>query len=693
MSEVVQVERHGDVALIKVDNPPVNALGLAVRAGLLRALHEAEADAAVRAVVLVCAGRTFMAGADIKEFGKPPQAPSLPEVVEAIEASAKPSVAVIHGTALGGGLEVALACHYRIARADAQVGLPEVKIGLLPGAGGTQRLPRLVGVGRALDMIVSGNPVKAPQALEYGILDAIVEGDLAEAGLAYARRLLDEGRGPRRTGERQVEGDAALIAARHAEVQKRTPGLFSPLRCVAAVEAATRLPLAEGLKRERELFQECLASPQRAALIHAFFAEREAAKIAGLPTDTPVREVRMAAVIGGGTMGVGIALCFANVGIPVKLLEVDGAALDRALQRARATCQASVERGSLTVEAMEKRLGLIQGVLDYAALAEVDLVIEAVFESLDVKRQVFERLDAVCKPGAILASNTSSLDLDAIAAFTRRPQDVVGLHFFSPANVMRLLEVVRGRETSAAVLASAMQLGKRLKKVAVAVGVCDGFVGNRMIFQYGRQAEFLLEEGASPAQVDSALRDFGMAMGPLAVRDLSGLDISHAIRERQRPGLKPGQTLPTVLDHLYAAGMLGQKSGAGFYLYPQGSRTPQDNPALPAMLEQAAAARGIARQPVSAEHIVERCIFALVNEAARILDEGIAQRASDIDLIFLNGYGFPAWRGGPLFHADSLGLDQVLQRIREFHQRFGAWWEPAPLLERLVAEGRRFADL
>lgn len=693
MSEVVRVERQGDVALIKVDNPPVNALGHAVRDGLLRAFREAEADAAVRAVVLLCEGRTFMAGADIKEFGKPPQAPSLPEVVEAIEASSKPSVAVIHGTALGGGLEVALACHYRIARADAQVGLPEVKIGLLPGAGGTQRLPRLAGVERALEMIVSGNPVKAPQALEYGIVDALVEGDLAEAGLAHARRLLAEGHGPRRTGERQVQGDASLIAAKRVDVEKRMPGQFSPLRCIEAIEAATQLPLAEGLKRERELFQQCLESPQRAALIHAFFAEREAAKIAGLPADTPVRNVQQAAVIGGGTMGVGIALCFANVGIPVKLLEIDPSALDRALQRARGTYQASVERGSLTADAMEKRLGLIQGVLDYEALADVDLAIEAVFESMEVKRQVFERLDAVCKPGAILASNTSSLDLDEIAAFTQRPQDVVGLHFFSPANVMRLLEVVRGKATSAEVLASAMQIGKRLKKVSVAVGVCDGFVGNRMIFQYGRQAEFLLEEGASPAQVDKALRDFGMAMGALAVRDLSGLDISHAIRARQRPNLKPGQTLPTVLDHLYAAGMLGQKTGAGFYLYPEGSRTPQENPALQAMLEESAAARGITRQPVSDEHIVERCLFALVNEAARILDEGIAQRASDVDLIFLNGYGFPAWRGGPLFHADRLGLDHVLQRIREFHQRFGAWWEPAPLLERLVAEGRRFADL
>lgn len=697
MSEAVQLERWGDIALVTVDNPPVNALGHAVRAGLLAAFQQAEADPQVRAVVLVCSGRTFMAGADIREFGKPPQAPSLPEVVEVVEGSTKPSVAVIHGTALGGGLEVALSCHYRIARRDAQVGLPEVKLGLLPGAGGTQRLPRLAGVEKALDMIVSGTPIRAPEALEFNIVDELFDADLSEAGLAFAQRLLVDGKGPRRTGERnervQQTGLAEVIAHKRGEVQKRLPGQFSPQRCIDAVEAATQLPLREGLARERALFQQCMESPQRAAQIHAFFAEREAAKVEGLAPETQPREVRSAAVIGGGTMGVGIVLCFANAGIPVQLLEVNDEALQRGLDRARSLYAASVARGSLAAEEMERRMGLISGVLDYAALGDVDVVVEAVFESLDVKRQVFEQLDAVCKPGAILASNTSSLDLDEIAAFTKRPQDVVGLHFFSPANVMRLLEVVRGKATSDAVLATAMQLGKRLKKVAVVVGVCDGFVGNRMIFQYGRQAEFLLEEGATPAQVDRALRTFGMAMGPLAVRDLSGLDISHAIRSRQRPNLKPGQTLPTVLDHLIAAGMLGQKTGTGFYQYGEGGRAPQDNPALPAMLEQAAADRGISRGPVSDEEIVERCIYALINEAANILDEGIAQRASDVDVIFLNGYGFPAWRGGPLFHADSVGLAHVLERIREFHQRLGAWWKPAPLLERLVAEGRRFADL
>lgn len=697
MPDAVQLERRGEIALVTVDNPPVNALGHAVRAGLLTVFQQAEADPQVRAVVLVCAGRTFMAGADIREFGQPPQVPSLPEVVEAIERSTKPSIAVIHGTALGGGLEVALACHYRLARRDAQAGLPEVKLGLLPGAGGTQRLPRLAGVAKALEMIVSGAPIRAPEALEHRIVDELFDGDLIEAGLAYAQRLLAEGKGPRRTGERNErvqEGRLAeLIAHTRGEVQKRLPGQFSPLRCIDAVEAATQLPLREGLARERALFQQCLESPQRAAMIHAFFAEREAAKVNGLSPQTQPREVRSAAVIGGGTMGVGIALCFANAGIPVKLLEVSDDALQRALDRARSLYAASVARGSLSADDLERRMGLIDGVLDYAALADVDMVVEAVFESLEVKRQVFEQLDSVCKPGAILASNTSSLDLDAIAAFTRRPQDVVGLHFFSPANVMRLLEVVRGKATSDTVLATAMQLGKRLKKVSVVVGVCDGFVGNRMIFQYGRQAEFLLEEGATPAQVDRALRAFGMAMGPLAVRDLSGLDISHAIRSRQRPNLKPGQTLPRVLDFLIDVNMLGQKTGTGFYHYGEGGRTAQDNPALPAMLERAAAERGITRAPVSDEEIVERCVFALINEAASILDEGIAQRASDVDLIFLNGYGFPAWRGGPLFYADSLGLAHVLGRIRDFHQRLDAWWQPAPLLERLVAEGRRFADL
>jgi len=696
MAEFVRLQRHGAIALIIVDNPPVNALSQPVRQGLQQAFQAADADPAVQAVALVCEGNTFIAGADIKEFGKPPQSPSLPEVIEVIEGARKPSVAVIHGTALGGGLEVALGCHYRVARKDAKVGLPEVKLGLLPGAGGTQRLPRLAGVAKALDMIVSGQPIGAAEALEHHIVDELFEGDLVEAGLAYAQRLIDEGRGPRRTGEQTagLEGadNAELIAAKHAEVAKRMRGLFSPLRCIAAVEAATKLPLAEGLKRERELFAECLQSPQRAALVHSFFAERQAGKIADLPADVKPRAVKSAAVIGGGTMGVGIALCFANAGIPVKLLEINEEALGRALQRARDTYGASVKRGSLTEEAMEQRLKRVEGVTDYAALADVDLVIEAVFEEMDVKRQVFERLDAVCKPGAILASNTSSLDLNQIAAFTRRPEDVVGLHFFSPANVMRLLEVVRGAKTSDEVLATAMAVGKQLKKVSVVVGVCDGFVGNRMVFQYGREAEFLLEEGATPGQVDGALRNFGMAMGPFAMRDLSGLDIGQAIRKRQRAELPADRDFPTVSDKLCEAGMLGQKTGAGYYRYEPGNRTPLENPDLAPMLDAASREKGLERRELDEQYIIERTIYALVNEGAKILEEGIAQRASDIDVIYLNGYGFPAFRGGPMFYADSVGLDQVLAQVKALHARCGDWWKPAPLLEKLAAEGRTFSD-
>ncbi|HDZ55546.1 MAG TPA: 3-hydroxyacyl-CoA dehydrogenase [Pseudomonas xinjiangensis] len=697
MSDVVTLERRGAIAVVRVNNPPVNALGIAVREGLVNSFKAAEADPDVKAIVLVCEGSTFMAGADIKEFGKPPKSPSLPDVVSDIEAGSKPSVAVLHGTALGGGLEVAVSCHYRIALKSAKVGLPEVKLGLLPGAGGTQRLPRLVGVAKALDMIVSGNPIGAVEACELGIIDELIEGDLTAAGIAYAEKLIAEGKGARRTGERtdKLDGvdNAAAVAAKRAELEKKSPGLFSPQRCVSAVEASFTLPLEEGLKRERELFGECLVSPQRGALVHAFFSERQASKIDDLPRDTPVRDVTSAAVIGGGTMGVGIAMCFANAGIPVKILEISEDARTKAMQRCRDTYMMSVKRGSLTEEAMNQRLQLIEGVINYADLSDVDLVIEAVFEEMGVKQKVFEALDANCKPGAILASNTSSLDLNQIAEFTKRPQDVVGLHFFSPANVMRLLEVVRGEKTANDVLATAMAVGKKLKKVSVPVGVCDGFVGNRMVFQYGRESEFLLEEGATPAQVDGALRKFGMAMGPFAMRDLSGLDIGLSIRTRQRQTLPAEFKLPTILDKMAEAGMLGQKTGKGFYVYESGSRTPQENPELPAILEAASKEQGVERQQLTDEYILERTLYALINEGAKILEEGIAQRASDIDVIYLNGYGFPAHQGGPMFYADAVGLDRVYARICEFHDKLGAWWKPAPLLEKLAKEGRKFADL
>ncbi|MAB42344.1 MAG: 3-hydroxyacyl-CoA dehydrogenase [Pseudomonadales bacterium] len=697
MSDVVTLERKGAIAVVTVNNPPVNALGIAVREGLQQSFKAAEADPDVKAIVLVCEGMTFMAGADIKEFGKPPKEPSLPDVVNGIEAGSKPSVAVIHGTALGGGLEVAVSCHYRIAVKSAKVGLPEVKLGLLPGAGGTQRLPRLVGVAKALDMIVSGNPIGAVEAHDLGVIDELVEGDLTAAGIAFAEKLLAEGKGPRRTGERtdKLDGvdNAAAVAAKRAEIEKKMPGLFSPQRCVSAVEAAFALPLAEGLKRERELFGECLVSPQRAALVHAFFSERQASKINDLPKDTPVRDFKSAAVIGGGTMGVGIAICFANAGIPVKILEISSEARDKALERARDTYGMSVKRGSLTQDALEQRMTLISGVTDYADLSDVDVVVEAVFEDMGVKQKVFEALDANCKPGAILASNTSSLDLNAIAQFTKRPQDVVGLHFFSPANVMRLLEVVRGEKTANDVLATAMAIGKKLKKVSVPVGVCDGFVGNRMVFQYGRESEFLLEEGGTPEQIDGALRKFGLAMGPFAMRDLSGLDIGLAIRTRQRQTLPAEFKLPVVLDKMAEAGLLGQKTGKGFYVYEKGSRTPLPNPELPAIMEAASKEQGIERRELSDEYIIERTIYALINEGAKILEEGIAQRASDIDVIYLNGYGFPSYQGGPMFYADAVGLDRVYARICEFHEQHGAWWKPAALLEKLAKEGRKFADL
>lgn len=694
MSSPVQLTREGAVAVIRVDNPPVNALGQAVRAGLLEAFSAAEADAQVKAVVLFCAGSTFIAGADIREFGKPSQAPLLADVTLVIESFSKPSLAVIHGSALGGGLETALACHYRIARRDARLGLPEVKLGLLPGAGGTQRLPRLAGVAVALEMIVGGEPVTAAEAERTGILDQLFDGDLLAAGLAFAEQLLAQGAGPRRSGEAAAGltcgvDNAALLESKRCEVQRSLPGLFSPLRCIAAIEAATVLPLAEGLKRERMLFQECLQSPQRLALVHKFFAERQVGKIKGLDTAVETRPISSVAVIGGGTMGVGIALSLAATGLSVKLLELDADRLATALQRAASTLDKSVQRGNLSAQTMQQRLALIEGVTDYAALAKVDLAIEAVFEDIAAKQAVFEALDRVCKPGAILASNTSSLDLNRIAAFTRRAQDVLGLHFFSPANVMRLLEVVRGAQTNAAVLASAMQLGKRLKKVAVVVGVCDGFVGNRMALQYIREAELLVEEGASVPQVDAALGEFGMAMGPFAMLDMSGLGIWQSMRQRQRASLNVGQRLPNLLDRLCAAGRFGQKSGAGFYLYPDGSCTPQPNLELAELFDELASRPSSDIDPHS---LLQRPLYALINEGARILEEGIAQRASDIDVIFLTGYGFPAHRGGPMFYADQLGLDKVLQGIREYQRRFGANWQPAPLLERLVVEGKTFAE-
>ncbi|TWB83049.1 3-hydroxyacyl-CoA dehydrogenase [Nitrospirillum amazonense] len=694
----VRYQRQGRTGIITVNQPPVNALGQAVRAGLLRALGLGQADGEADLLVLLAAGRTFMAGADIREFGQTPLVPILPDVVAALEASPKPVIAVLHGTALGGGLEVALGCHFRVALPGTRLGLPEVKLGLLPGAGGTQRLPRLVGPAKALEMIVSGEPVTAAMALDIGLVDWVAaEPDPLAAGLAFAKRVRAKGLMPRRTGargDRIADISPSLFGAARADLARKSPHLFAPHRCVDAVEAACTLPLAEGLKRERDLFLACMDSPQRAGLIHSFFAERAVAKVPGLAPDVTPRPVHRVGVIGAGTMGGGIAMCFANAHIPVVLLDTTQEALDRGLATIRRNYQASVARGKLSQEEADARLGLIRPRLDYGDLADADLVIEAVFESMDLKKQIFIRLDQVCRPGAILATNTSTLDVDAIAAVTSRPQDVAGMHFFSPANVMRLLEVVRGRETAPDVLATAMDVARRIGKVGVAVGVCYGFVGNRMLHQRAREATALVDEGAAPEQVDRVLTGFGFPMGPFAMGDLAGLDVGWRIREERRKAGDPDTLPPGWLDRLAEQGRYGQKTGAGIYRYEAGSRTPLPDPVTAELIARDRAAKGITPRGVPDQEILERCLYVMVNEAAKILEEGVAARALDIDMIWVHGYGFPAWRGGPLFWADQVGLGLILDAITRFHRATGAkQWRPAPLLERLVRDGHGFASL
>ncbi|PWC44774.1 3-hydroxyacyl-CoA dehydrogenase NAD-binding domain-containing protein [Azospirillum sp. TSO22-1] len=698
MSNVVQYARQGRTGVITVDYPPVNALGLDVRTGLLQALEAALADAEADVLVLAAAGRTFMAGADIREFGKPSQPPILPDVIARFDASPKPIVAAIHGTALGGGLELALACHFRVALRSARLGLPEVKLGLLPGSGGTQRLPRLIGAVKALDMIISGDPVSAAAALEMGIIDALDDGDSAlDAALRFAQRVRDESLPAipvRERTERIAGTDPALFAEVRAGLAKRAPQLFSPHRCVDAVEAAVTLPFEDGLKRERELFLACMDSPQRAGLIHAFFAEREAAKVPGLPAGTPLRPVRTVAVIGAGTMGGGIAMCFANAGIPVLLLEVKQEALDKGVAGVRRNYEATAKKGKLTAAEVEARMGLIRPTLDYADLKDADLVIEAVFENMAIKKQIFATLDRVCKPGAILATNTSTLDIDEIATATRRPQDVVGMHFFSPANVMKLLENVRGAKTADDVAATVMEVGKRIGKVSVLVGVCYGFVGNRMLHQRGREAVALVDEGASPQQVDKVLTDFGFPMGQFAMGDLAGIDVGWRIREERRKAGDPDAPEPNWVDKLAEQGRFGQKTGAGIYRYEPGSRTPLPDPEVEALIAAYRAGKGIAPRAVPDHEILERCLYVMVNEGARILEEGIAARALDVDVVWIYGYGFPAYRGGPMFWADRIGLKTVYEAVKRFHETLGGTqWEPAPLLERLAREGKRFGDL
>jgi 3-hydroxyacyl-CoA dehydrogenase len=692
MPDPVQFRREGDIAVITADNPPVNALSQPVRAGLQAAFEQAQA-ADCRAVVLACAGRTFFAGADISEFGKPPADPWLPQVLQAIESSPVPVVAAIHGAALGGGLETAMACHYRLAAPDARVGLPEVLLGLLPGAGGTQWSPRLIGVEAALDLMISGKPIGAKQAQAAGLVDRIAEGDLLPAALDYARELAQSGAGPRRTSELPVKVDhlpEGYFEATRAAVAKKTRGLPAPQRIIDCVEAAATKPFGEAVALERELFMELMMSPESAGLRHVFFAERQASRIEDVPKDTPLREIRSVGIVGAGTMGGGIAMNFALAGIPVALLEINQEALDRGLSVIRQNFERSAQKGRFTAGQVARYIGLIRGTTTYDDFEDVDLAIEAVFENPDIKYEVFRTLDEVCKPGAILATNTSYQDVDRIAAVTGRPQDVLGMHFFSPANVMKLLEVVRGRATADEVLATVMALAKTIRKVAVLSRVCYGFIGNRMLGGYMREAQMLLLEGCTPAQVDGALERFGMAMGPIAVGDLAGLDVGY--KARQALPDAPDHPAHHLIDRLVEAGRLGQKTGAGFYRYDPATRARQDDPDVAAMIRAEAKKLGIDARDFSDDEIVERVIYPLVNEGAQILEEGIAQRAGDIDIVYLYGYGFPAHRGGPMFYASSVGTGLVYRRICEFRDTLGrpGDWQPAPLLQRLAREGKGF---
>ena len=699
MSNIVQYQVQGHVGVITLDNPPVNALSVSkgLLQGIIDALKEGDHDPAVRVFLLIGAGRNFSGGADITEFGKPapPGLANLRDVLSYMDTITKPMVAAVAGPTMGGGLELALGAHYRCAATGAQIGLPEVKLGLLPGAGGTQRLPRLIGAATALEMIVSGDPVSTERALELGIVDEIVAGDLRAGAVAFANRVAKEGRPVRRASAltAAVEGDVdAFFAAARARIAREHRGFPAPLVCMECVEAAVKRPFTEGIRVEREGFERLVGTTESRALRHAFFAERAANKVKDVPEDTPVREIRTAAVIGAGTMGGGIAMNFANAGIPVTLLEASQERLNHGLEVIRRNYAATVAKGRLSQDAMDRRMDLIQGALSYDALAEADIVVEAVFEEMGIKQDVFRRLDTVAKPGAILATNTSTLDIDQIAAVTSRPGDVIGLHFFSPANVMRLLEIVRGARTSKDVIATSMKLARTIRKVGVLVGVCDGFVGNRMVHAYFREAGFLLEEGALPQQVDRVMEAFGWAMGPFRVSDLAGLDIGWAIRKRQAATRDPSERYSRIADLICERGRYGQKTGAGYYRYEAGNRSPVPDPEIEALIVQASKDAGIERRAISDEEILERCMYQLVNTGAKILEEGIAQRASDVDIVYLYGYGYPRYRGGPMFHADTVGLAKVLERVQAYHAQHGAFWKPAALLERLATEGGRFND-
>jgi 3-hydroxyacyl-CoA dehydrogenase len=702
MSNVVKLVKDNDVAVITFDNPPANALSPSVREGLEKAIAEAAADSGIRAIVVTGGGKAFSAGADINEFAENLAAgrndsPEMHDLFQQFENSAKPVVMAIQGHALGGGLELAMAGHYRVAMADAVVGAPELNLGIIPGAEGTQRLPRLVGLAKAIDLILDGKPIKATEAQNLGIIDIVVESDLLPNAVDFARQMADRKSHPKTSKrteklEANVAEHAAILAAGRDKAKKNRKNQTAPLAALAALEAAVTKSFDEGCKVERDLSRECFSGDQAKALIHVFLAQRAVSKIPDIPANTPLVNVKKAGVIGAGTMGSAIAMVFANADIPVLLTDAIPEAIERGMNNIRKNYETSVKRGRFSQEYVDQRLALIHPQPTKAGYEECDIVVEAVFEKLELKRAIFTEIDKIAKPGAILATNTSSLDIDEIAKATSRPQCVIGLHFFSPANVMKLVEVVRGKLVNKETVASAMALTKRLKKVGVLVGNNPGFVGNRMMFPYMREAQFLLEEGATPWQVDEALRDFGMAMGIMAVDDMGGIDVAHNVNEANKHLRKPGQRWPLVLEELYAMGRLGQKTGKGWYKYDENRKASPD-PEVEALIEKMAKAAGIPRRKIEAQEIVERCIYVMINEGALILEEGHALRAGDIDTVYLNGYGFPSYRGGPMWYADTVGLKKVYDKIEEFHKQHGMLWEPAPLLKKLALAGKTFASL
>ena len=689
---IVETQKQGDVAVIRMDNPPVNALGHALRVGIEKAFAEANADAGIKAIVLTGTGKFFSAGADITEFRAAPKEPFLPELIDTIEKSAKPVVAAVNGTALGGGLELALGCHYRVGAKDVrQLGLPEIKLGIIPGAGGTQRLPRAIGVEQALQLITTGTFIDVAKGAAAGLIDKVADGDVVAAAVAFAKEQV--GKPPRRIGEKKIDNvPAGLFEKARGSLARHPSGPIAPKAAIDAVEAASKLPLSEGNARERALFREAAASPYARALQYAFFAERQAANLPGIGPDVKLRDIKTVGILGAGTMGTGIGLAFLNAGFPLTIVETTQEALDKGVARIKDTLEANVKRGRATEAQAKERLARLTPSLNMEDFASNDLIIEAVFENMALKKEIFTKLDKIAKPGAVLASNTSTLDVDEIAAVTKRPQDVVGLHFFSPANIMRLLEIVRGEKTANDVMATSMAIAKKIGKVGVQAGVCDGFVGNRMLASYGGEVQAMNLEGALPQEIDGALEGWGMAMGPLAVSDLAGLDVGYRIRKERKLTGEAAQ-FARIPDKIVEMGRLGQKTGAGYYKYDS-NRKRQIDPEIEALIRAEAEALQIKQRPIPGDEIVERSLLRLANEGAKILEEGIALRASDIDTMYLNGYGFPAWRGGPMWQVDNvIGMKKAAERIKAYEAKYGARWKIAPLIAKLAAEDGTFAAL